>query len=61
MNGDIKTEIRELIDKLPEDSLLPILDYLKEVEKAGSEKQQTAGLIKKIFDEDAGLLKRLAE
>ena len=61
MNSNIRTEIQGLIDKLPEDSLQPILDYLRQVEKTGRGERETTQLVKKIFDEDVGLLKRLAE
>ncbi len=61
MDANIRIEIQEIIEKLPEDCLQPILDYLKEIERVGVEKQETAKLVKKIFEEDARLLKRLAE
>lgn len=61
MDSNIRSEIQGLIEKLPEDSLQPILDYLRQIERSGGSEPETTDLVKKIFDEDAGLLKRLAE
>ncbi|MBK8041726.1 MAG: hypothetical protein IPN20_15090 [Haliscomenobacter sp.] len=47
--------------KLPENQLKPILEYLRQLEKATVEQLETANLVKKIFEEDAELLKKLAE
>jgi len=37
------------------------LEYLKEIEKSTKNQVKTASLIKKIFEEETELLKRLAQ
>ena len=61
MGGQLRTEINQIISKLPEDSLKTILEYLKQVEKTTSNQEETVNLIKKIFEEDGELLKKLAQ
>jgi uncharacterized membrane-anchored protein YhcB (DUF1043 family) len=60
-NHQIRTEISQIILKLPENQLKPILEYLRQVEKTTVENLETATLVKKIFKEDAELLKKLAQ
>ncbi len=61
MNSQTRSEIHQIILKLPENRLKPILEYLKEVEKATKSQIEKATLIKKIFEEETELLKRLAQ
>ncbi len=61
MESQIRTQINQIILKLPENQLKPILEYLRQLEKATVEQLETANLVKKIFEEDAELLKKLAE
>ena len=61
MENQILEEINNIIIKLPETKLQPILDYLKKLEKLAADEANTEKLIKKIFEEDENLLKRLAE
>ncbi len=61
MESQIRTQINQIILKLPENQLKPILEYLRQVEKTTVEQLETANLIKKIFEEDAELLKKLAQ
>lgn len=61
MEIQIRTEINQLVSKLPESSLKPVLEYLKQVEKTTNTNLETAALLKKIFIEDAELLKKLAQ
>ena len=61
MNTQLRTEINQIILKLPESSLKPILEYLKQVEKTTNEQMETADMVKKIFEEDTDLLKKLAQ
>jgi len=61
MNSQTRSEINQIILKLPENRLEPILEYLKEVEKATKSQIEKASLIKKIFEEETELLKRLAQ
>lgn len=61
MESQIRTQINQLILKLPENQLKPILEYLRQVEKTTVEQLETANLVKKIFEEDVELLKKLAK
>ena len=61
MNNQIRSEINQIILKLPENQLKPILEYLRQVEKNSSEDLEKVNLLNKIFSEDAELLKKLAE
>ncbi|MFK7947576.1 MAG: hypothetical protein AB8G11_08305 [Saprospiraceae bacterium] len=61
MENQIRTEISQIILKLPENQLKPILEYLRQVEKTTVENLETATLVKKIFKEDTELLKKLAQ
>ncbi len=61
MESQIRTEINQIILKLPENQLKAILEYLRQVEKTTVENVETASLVKKIFEEDADLLKKLAQ
>ncbi len=59
MKKQIRTEINQIIAKLPENQLKPVLEYLRQLEKTTDEQLETATLVKKIFEEDAELLKKL--
>ena len=61
MESQLRTEINQIILKLPESQLKSILEYLQQVEKANINDLETANLVKKIFTEDAELLKKLAQ
>ncbi len=61
MQNQLITEINQIIVKLSESQLKPLLEYLKQVEKSTEEQTETANLIHKIFEEDSELLKRLAQ
>ena len=61
MESQIRTEINQIILKLPANQLKPILEYLRQVEKTTVEQFETASLVKKIFKEDEELLKKLAQ
>ena len=61
MENQLRTEINQIILKLPENRLKPVLAYLRQVENATEEQANTANLVKKIFEEDAELLKKLAQ
>jgi len=61
MSSLLRTEINEILLKLPEQKLEPILEYLKKVEKSTDDQKETANFLKQIFDEDAELLKKLAQ
>jgi len=61
MESQLRTEINQIILKLPESQLKSILEYLQQVEKANINDLETANLVKKIFTEDSELLKKLAQ
>ena len=60
MDSQIRSEINQIILKLPEKQLQPLLEYLRQVEKITVEQIDTANLLNKIIEEDAELLKKLA-
>ncbi|MGB1204299.1 MAG: hypothetical protein ACPG5B_01565 [Chitinophagales bacterium] len=47
MNNQVLTEINNIIVKLPEAKLQPILDYLKELEKNAADEANTENFLKK--------------
>ena len=61
MESQLQTEINQILQKLPEEHLKPILHYLQQVEKTTGDQVKTASLVKQIFEEDAELLKKLAQ
>jgi hypothetical protein len=61
MDSPIRTEISQLVAQLPEDRLKPVLEYLRQVEYTKVEELETMNLVKKIFEEDDNLLRRLAQ
>ena len=61
MNSALITEINQIISKLPENTLESVLKYLKQMEKKANHSEELNGMITKIFEEDAELLKKLAQ
>ncbi|GEM_PF-2237860 len=61
MEQQLRTEINQIIVKLPESQLKPILAYLKEIEKSSKENNELMIHLNRIFKEDPGLLKKLAQ
>jgi uncharacterized membrane-anchored protein YhcB (DUF1043 family) len=61
MDSQIRSEINQIILKIPDTQLKPILEFLRQIEKTSMEQLETAELLKKIFNEDAELLKKLAQ
>ena len=57
----IKSEIRKSIENLPEEVLLELLDYLRELNSAKSDEIQLSKHLSSILKEDRNLLRRLAE
>ncbi|RYZ94561.1 MAG: hypothetical protein EOP47_27615 [Sphingobacteriaceae bacterium] len=57
----IKSEIQKVLDKVPEDALKDILNYLKVIESESHHNGKLAGNLRKILSEDRELLKKLAE
>ncbi|MGD1843030.1 MAG: hypothetical protein ACFB0B_19370 [Thermonemataceae bacterium] len=61
MDNSLKAEIDQILAKLPESHLAWVLTYLRQVEEASEEQLATAHYLKKIMEEDAELLKKLAQ
>ena len=61
MESQLRTEINQILQRLPEEQLKPILSYLQQIEKSTGDQVKTASLLKQIFEEDAELLKKLAQ
>lgn len=58
---ELRTEIHKAIDNSPEESLPEILAYLNSIQQTTTNNADLKKFIDKVFQEDAGLLKRLAE
>ncbi|WP_448518433.1 hypothetical protein [Rhodoflexus sp.] len=58
---EIKQEIVEIVNKLPDEVLGEILQYLRQVEKTTTEKIQLSLNLRTILTEDRELLKKLAK
>ncbi|MEM9982839.1 MAG: hypothetical protein AAF734_10100 [Bacteroidota bacterium] len=61
MHSPLRAEIDQILAKLPENYLAWVLTYLRQVEEASEEQLATANYLKKIMEEDAELLKKLAQ
>jgi hypothetical protein len=60
-NMEPKQEIAQIIDKLPDEVLSELVQYLRQVEKVSQEKARTSLHLKTILLEDQELLERLAK
>lgn len=58
---EIKDEINKIIEKLPNEILGDILEYLQQVENTTTEKFQLTKNVRKILIEDRELLEKLAK
>ncbi|RZS96045.1 hypothetical protein [Cecembia calidifontis] len=56
-----KKEIVDIVNKLPEEILGELLNYLRQVEKTSTEKMRLSLNLKTILKEDAELLEKLAK
>jgi len=59
--AEIKIEIQQVLDKVPEDALQDILNYLKGLQSHSANEIKLANNIQKILSENKGLLERLAQ
>ncbi|MEQ9188634.1 MAG: hypothetical protein RLP15_12935 [Cryomorphaceae bacterium] len=57
----IKQEIQKSLEDMPETVLQQVLEYLKAVQKSGTDKAQLSADLSKILKEDKDLLHRLAQ
>ncbi|MFO0457287.1 MAG: hypothetical protein ACK5ZH_06960 [Alphaproteobacteria bacterium] len=58
---DIKSEIRKSLDRVPDQVLRDILEYLRQAENQPLERIQLARHLREIIAEDTELLARLAK
>jgi hypothetical protein len=56
----LKTEIQKVLDKVPEDVLKDVLDYMNELQKHSAEDVELAKFMKQTLIEDRELLEKLA-
>ncbi len=59
--NEVKTEIQKVLDKVPDNILQDILDYLKTIQSKSSDTVQLSQNLKQIISEDKALLERLAK
>jgi hypothetical protein len=57
----LKTEIQKKLERIPDDVLTELLNYLNELEKHSSEDIELAKFMKESLIEDRELLARLAQ
>ncbi len=57
---DLKYEIKKAIDNVPDNVLVDILDYLKQIQVTPSDKVDLSRHLGMILREDKNLLQRLA-
>jgi hypothetical protein len=58
---ETKDEILEIVNKLPEEDLVEVLDHLRKFKKTSSRKVNLLKNLDKVMDEDRELLHRLAK
>jgi len=58
---EVKTEIQKVLDKVPDNLLKDILDYLKTIQSKSTDTVQLSKNLKQIISEDKSLLERLAK
>jgi hypothetical protein len=58
---ELKTEIHKAIDNVPDNALQDVLNYLNTVQHPSPDKKKLYEFIDKVFEEDAEVLRRLAE
>ncbi|HTA26428.1 MAG TPA: hypothetical protein VK809_01475 [Bacteroidia bacterium] len=58
---EVKSEIQKVLDKVPDNLLQDILDYLKTIQSKSSDTVQLSKNLKQIISEDKALLERLAK
>ncbi len=59
--AEIKTEIHQVIDNVPEDVLIDVLNYLKQIQHQSADQTKLATNLRKILSEDKELLEKLAQ
>jgi len=59
--AEIKTEIYQVIDNVPEEVLGDVLNYLKQIQSQSADQAKLATNLRKIISEDKELLEKLAQ
>ncbi|MEM6263645.1 MAG: hypothetical protein AAGI38_14120 [Bacteroidota bacterium] len=57
----VKVEINQILQSLPDENLEDVLEYLKVVQKLGADKISLAKSFNRILEEEKNLLIRLAQ
>ena len=57
----VKTEINQILQSLPDENLVSLLEYLKVAQQLSAQKLTLAKNFQQILEEDRGLLIRLAQ
>lgn len=60
-SAEIKSEINKTLDRIPEDTLEVVLEFLKKLEQQPGQKLELVQNIRKVLEEDSILLQRLAK
>ncbi|MGN6181223.1 MAG: hypothetical protein ACTHNW_18720 [Mucilaginibacter sp.] len=58
---ELKTAIHQAVEKVPEDALQEIFDFINSVQQTAHDDDKVYGLINKIIEEESNVLRRLAE
>ena len=58
---EVKSEIQKVLDKVPENILSDILEYLKTIQGKSKEQVKLSANVKQILSEDKELLQKLSE
>lgn len=58
---EIRAEINQIVENLPEDVLSKVLQYLRQIEKESGDKIRLSLNLNTILEEDDELLERLAQ
>jgi hypothetical protein len=58
---EVKSEIQKVLDKVPDNILQDILDYLKTIQSKSSDSVQLSKNLRQIISEDKALLEKLAQ
>ena len=58
---EIKEEIKQIVDTLPENALVELLQYLRQIEKKSKDQLHLSMNLNTILVEDDELLERLAQ
>ena len=58
---ELRSEIHKAIDNVPENVLPEILGYIQSIQQPLVDKEKLNQFIEKVFKEDDGLLRRLAQ